>query len=597
MKKRFIGLLLCFTLFSMSILTGCSLFAQNTEMYYNTIVATLVKDDQTIEITKQELLEMYMSYGSMYEQYYGYSTEEAYQMSLTLVENNKISIVEGEKIVQERGGLTQKEKSYIWQETMDAVLENFDRYYQQIVEAEEETESDDITFEGYQKTAKIENGQIVRENVPTKVIDEYEFDQSNAHDYSSEADKQLIYTNLIGHVLGGDELYREAFEDYKQALISSEQGLNLSTDTPSLFEREIERLSNLMYETYMSTVYSEQFETYDEASYVTMRDILSLYSSKVRRDYVQYQIEDSSEYDSTIQSNAAGVYYYKNGEEDTKYFTVANILIMFNETQQEKYNEIYERFYGQSPDEGEIPEELVNSDVSYDGSYSRTDFENDLTALYNQLKPVVRQKEGQSNVYKEVESNLTQSELLQNIKTQLSNESNLNNKADLINQYIYMYNEDEGMFNAESCYVVGVDSNGEGVSSFVQSFEDAAIALYNNGQGKFGDVSQNYVRSNYGLHIIIYTGPAQNENIAKLLTTADENFTLSYSQGDENDPDSAIYTLYHTRVNPLVNKTYFDVLYDEIYQDDAANLQSLDIEELRNEYAITHFVDRYSDLF
>ena len=259
MKKRFIGLLLCFTLFSMSILTGCSLFAQNTEMYYNTIVATLVKDDQTIEITKQELLEMYMSYGSMYEQYYGYSTEEAYQMSLTLVENNKISIVEGEKIVQERGGLTQKEKSYIWQETMDAVLENFDRYYQQIVEAEEETESDDITFEGYQKTAKIENGQIVRENVPTKVIDEYEFNQNNAHDYSSEADKQLIYTNLIGHVLGGDELYREAFEDYKQALISSEQGLNLSTDTPSLFEREIERLSNLMYETYMSTVYSEQF--------------------------------------------------------------------------------------------------------------------------------------------------------------------------------------------------------------------------------------------------------------------------------------------------------------------------------------------------
>ena len=597
MKKRFIGLLLCFTLFSMSILTGCSLFAQNTEMYYNTIVATLVKDDQTIEITKQELLEMYMSYGSMYEQYYGYSTEEAYQMSLTLVENNKISIVEGEKIVQERGGLTQKEKSYIWQETMDAVLENFDRYYQQIVEAEEGTESDDITFEGYQKTAKIENGQIVRENVPTKVIDEYEFDQNNAHDYSSEADKQLIYTNLIGHVLGGDELYREAFEDYKQALISSEQGLNLSTDTPSLFEREIERLSNLMYETYMSTVYSEQFETYDEASYVTMSDILSLYSSKVRRDYVQYQIEDSSEYDSTIQSNAAGVYYYKNGEEDTKYFTVANILIMFNETQQEKYNQIYERFYGQSPDEGEIPEELVNSDVSYDGSYSRTDFENDLTALYNQLEPVVRQKEGQSNVYKEVESNLTQSELLQNIKTQLSKESNLTRKADLINQYIYMYNEDEGMFNAESCYVVGVDANGEGVSSFVQSFEDAAIALYNNGQGKFGDVSQNYVRSNYGLHIIIYTGPAQNENIAKLLTTADENFTLSYSQGDENDPDSAIYTLYHTRVNPLVNKTYFDVLYDEIYRDDAANLQSLDIEELRGSYTISHFVDRYSDLF
>ena len=597
MNKKFLGILLCFTLFSMSILTGCTLFTQNTELYYNTIVATLEKDDKVVEITKKELIEMYLSYGSTYEQYYGYTTEEAYNMSLTLIENNKISIIEGEKIVQERGGLTKKEKSYIWQQAMDSILNNFDGYYQEIVGEESAPTSEDVSFEGYQKTAKIENGQIVRENVPTKVLDDYDYDESKAHDYSSQEDKKLIYQNLVGCVIDGGDDYREAFEDYKQALISSEQGLNFSTDTVSLFEREIDRLCKLAYEGYMSTVYSEQFENYDEASYVTFSDILSLYSSKVRRDFVQYKVENSSEYDSTIQSNAAGVYYYKNGEEDTKYFTVANILIMFDETQQEKYNEIYERFYGQSPDEGEPPEELVNSDVSYDGSYSRTDFENDLTALYNQLEPVVRQKEGESNIYKEVESNLTQDTLLQNIKDQLSNETRLYSKADLINEYIYMYNEDEGMFNAESCYVVGVDSNGEGVSSFVQSFEDAAIALYNNGQGKFGDVSPNYVRSNYGLHIIIYTGPAQNENIAKLLTTADENFALSYAEGDENNPDSAIYTLYHTRVNPLVNKTYFDVLYDEIYQEESTSQQSLDIEKLRGQYSIKHFIDRYSDLF
>ena len=94
MKRKFIGLILCFTLFSMSILTGCSLFTRNTKMYYDTVVATVEKDGKTINITKKELIETYSSYGAMYEQYYDYTTKEAYDMSLTLLENKKITIID-----------------------------------------------------------------------------------------------------------------------------------------------------------------------------------------------------------------------------------------------------------------------------------------------------------------------------------------------------------------------------------------------------------------------------------------------------------------------------------------------------------------------
>lgn len=599
MKKKIVGLLLCFTLLSMSILTGCSLFTTNMEMYYNTVVSTLEKDGKTLTITKRELIESYSNYGAMYEQYYGYTTAQAYDMSLTIAENRKITVAEGENIVAERGGLTDKEKDYIWSQTVDALYDNFTSYYDEIVGTTdpESTSEDTISFTGYTKTAKIENGQIIRQNVPTSVIDGYtDYDENNKHDYSNEEDLKEIYTNFVNYVTtSGNENYEKAFDAYKDALITSERGLNLSTDTVELFDREIDRLARLMYENYIVEVFSEEYDDDSEISSVTINDVLALYSSKVRKGYVQYEIENDSSYDTTIQENAAGVYYYKNGDEDTKYFTVANILLMFDDKQQALYNSYYEKFYGQSSDDGDPPEELVDSDVSYDGNYSREQYEADLDALYSQLKPVVREKQS-DGTYVEKQSSLTQEGLLSLIQTELSNASSVTEKADLINDYIYMYGEDTGMFNAKSCYVIGQDSDGNAVSSFVDAFNDAGLALYNNGAGQFGDTSD-YVRTNYGLHIVIYTGPAENENIARLLLSADENYSLSYAEGDENNPDSAIYILYNTRVNPLVDKTYFDVLYDELYQEDQGTYESMMLENAREGYSIVHYTSRYSDLF
>lgn len=600
MKKKIVGLLLCFTLLSMSILTGCSLFTTNMDMYYNSVVSTLEKDGKTLTITKRELIESYSNYGAMYEQYYGYTTEQAYDTSLTIAENRKITVAEGEEIVEKRGGLTDKEKDYIWSQTVDSLYSNFTSYYDKIVGTETEGEStsqDAISFTGYTKTIKIENGQIVRLNVETSVIDGYtDYDESNKHDYSNKDDLKEIYTNFVTYVTtSGNQDYEKAFDAYKQALITSERGLNLSTDTVSLFEREIDRLAKLMYENYIVEVFSEEYDDDSEISSVTINDVLALYSSKVRRGYVQYEIENDSSYDTTIQENAAGVYYYKNDADGTKYFTVANILIMFDDEQQEDYNRYYEKFYGQSPDDGEIPEELVNSPVSYDGAYTREEFEADLDALYSSLKPVVREKQS-DGTYVEKSSTLTQDGLLSLIKSQLAGAKSYTAKADLINQYIYMYGEDTGMFNATSCYVIGQDKDGNAVSSFVDAFNDAGLALYNNGAGQFGDVSD-YVRTNYGLHIVIYTGMAENEDIARILQSANENYSLTYTSGDETNQNSATYILSNTRVNPLVDKSYFDLLYDELYQADQGEYESMVLQNAKEEYTIVHYTSRYSDLF
>ena len=594
MKRKFIGLILCFTLFSMSILTGCSLFTRNTKMYYDTVVATVEKDGKTINITKKELIETYSSYGAMYEQYYDYTIKEAYDMSLTLLENKKITIEEAKSLynISDDGqGLSDKEKDYLWKETIDALFDNLDSYYSDIVgEETTEEESESVTFEGYSKNAKIENGVIKKTSVAKKVIDEYDYDASNAHDYSNKEDKDYIYTSFVKFVTNENENYQKAFEQYRQDLITSEKGLNLSTNTVELFAREIDRLANLMFENYLIELYGEYYQDYSDVSSVTINDVLQLYSSKVRKGYVQYVIEQDSSYDENMQKNPSSVYYYKNDNE-TKYFTVANILVKFDDEQQETYNELYEKFYGQSPDDGDAPEV---GDMGYDGSYSKTQYEADLNELYGSLEYIVREPDSKGEVYTEKGRVADLNGLWTTISTQLKNAKDDSQRASLIKDYIYLYGEDTGMINAESMYVVGVDSEGNAISSFVDPFNDAAIELYNNGNAKFGDVSQ-FVRTSYGLHILIYTGVAENPNIVKLQEAVNENVVFEYEEGDEYNADSAIYILYNTKVNPIVDKTYFDVLYDELYED-SSTLESEKLQSAKNQYTITHYESRYADL-
>ena len=137
------------------------------------------------------------------------------------------------------------------------------------------------------------------------------------------------------------------------------------------------------------------------------------------------------------------------------------------------------------------------------------------------------------------------------------------------------------MFNAANNYVIGVDSEGKAVSSFVESFNAAGLELYNNGKGQIGDIS-GLVRSEYGIHVLVYTGACQN-----LFDGVDTSFELD---------DKAIEVLYNTRVNVLVDKTYFDVLYDEIYTDNFEHYENANLNFLRQDYQITEYSDRYSDL-
>lgn len=567
----------------MGLLAGCSLVEVDYNRYYNQVVA-VVENKETgrrEEITKRDLISGYQSYGYTYESYYGYSRERAVYETLQLLENRKITIITAEDeygYKMDGTGLSDLEKTYLWQQVVDSLNENLESYYSEIVGEEETEESDDITFEGYDKTAKLVikydsegNAYYAIESLAEVNSPLDGFHPSDNRDFNNSDDRAMIFDSFRDKVLASNDDYKRAFDNYLNDLIASEVGQNLSKDALSVFEREIERLYQTSYENYLLELYSYNNRPSASQSAITPAQIVNLYTNKVRASFAQYELEEDENYDSDVQDSLNDVYYFKNDQDSTKFFTVANVLFRFNDEQQARYDALTEKL------------------ESGEGGYTQVEYNQDIEELYGEIVPVVREYNEITDIYEEVESDITVDDVYAIMEQKLTSakaSGDVNEIGDTINEFIYSYGEDTGMFNAESNYVIGIDNEGNAVSSFVESFNEAGIDLYNgvyntSGKAEIGDISA-IVESEYGLHVLIYTGECQN-----LFDGITGNFSLS---------EDAIVTLANTRVNLLVDQTYFDVLYDELYTDNYSNYENEHLGLLRENYRITEYDSRYADL-
>ena len=331
-----------------------------------------------------------------------------------------------------------------------------------------------------------------------------------------------------------------ALEKYYDYLVSAESGLNLSTDKKSVFEREIETLCKQSYENYLMEKYSEDLLGKNEISSITAQDILDLYSQKVRTDYTKYVVEGDSSYSSTIESSYRGTYYYDGTSATNNYFTVANILFNKSTTEAGKYDLI------------------IRQDEDGDGVYELDK----------------KETKTRSEVLAFIQSNIAHPLAT----AQMSADKNI--ASDVIKECVFKYNQDPGMLSAEGNYVIGVDSEGNAVSNFVESFNEAGLALYN--QNVFGNVE--ITDSEYGIHVLVYTGKCENmfEGINEQFALVDDGYT----EGQV----SAFEVLARTRVHTMLDKKYFDVLYEELYQDKSSEIEQADLDVCKAKYSITHLI-------
>ena len=122
MKKLLNKILTVFItiILAMSTLGGCGLITTDTEKDMQLVVAEVKVDDITDSIYKKEMISAYNSYGYYYVNYYGYSLEEAYELILDNLINNKIVLFQSVKALTGATNLPGNEKGYFEQASLVA---------------------------------------------------------------------------------------------------------------------------------------------------------------------------------------------------------------------------------------------------------------------------------------------------------------------------------------------------------------------------------------------------------------------------------------------------------------------------------------------
>lgn len=600
-KNKFTALFMsvCMCLLTcVSLVAGCSLVTTDMSKYYNTPVASFTYENgEKEEVTKKELITAFNSYGYQYYQNYGMSLSEAYKYTLDAVINQKLVINSAEEKASKANGgevLTTKQKTYLWEKTYEAIEENIISYYNDlnnIKEDEEETSEDGVVSqEVYNPTANIVSNNdgtysIVLEQTTTSDVDSHDYWSGADRDINTQNDLDALYNYVLTFVRE-NPTYTQAFNKYLSQAKSSEEGMRLSTDNKSVFQREIMRVYGVLYDSFMVDLYQEQNQ--GNNSSVTIANILDVYTNRVVSDYNKYVTENASTYEDDVLKDVSKINYFKTT--GTQFFYVSHILAKFTDEQQAEYDRLTAIVDGES-----------------DGPETIGEAQAKIEDLYNNLSFPVREKNSDGEwveIKGEDGQTVTKSAaaVMEEVALKLATAGdNEYLKAEYFEEFIYKYNQDDGMFNSDRNYVIGIDyttpdtENGTSYtiySNMVENFTNAAISLYNQGNAQIGDIymqtdgdyASGLIRTEYGLHIMVYEGKVQN-----LFTGINQDFTLTVN-------DIQVLDSKEARLKAGIDKTVFDVIFDELNKDNFSIFENMDLQFLRSQVSIEYYPDAYKDL-
>ena len=541
MKKNLCLVLVC--MFAVvTLMSGCSLVTLNQGKYLSQVVASV----GDIEITKEELITTYNSYyETLSEQ--GYTQNDMVDYSLDLLIDRAIL----EEYSQSLYTLTQAEKN-------ETLIQAYDFIVSQIGELEgevraewnisssnsTETATSNTVYNEYEPIANFVDGQIV-------VVEDAEADNTPHFGFEDKVKGFKSYW-----VYEREDVANEAYKRYIQDLRDYEElkGINTESDDEVLLN-EINRL----YELYEKQAYLTRLQTeYNKSlvSSITPDMVLQEYQRLVNENKGRYDVASvgMDAYVTDMLDNASDVYYHPtNGE----FFYVTHVLLKFSDEQDEKLQAM--------------------KSLLEQKAITQADYDNFMEELAKEIKVNVLDENG--NATGEV---LSVNEAYNNISASVQAGSTLREKAINFNQYIYSYNQDPGIQNAEKDYVIGkkIDEETETRSRMVESFTNASRDLYDQylKDGVLGNIS-GLVLSENGYHIIMLTGVAENMVVS-------------------TNPIEACEDLNNYYVNAHTNETYFHKIFDSLVSDDKYYDTYVNgiLTDYKSQNQITKFVSRYSDL-
>lgn len=550
MKKKIFGLIagLCCTA---SLFSGCNLFGTDYNKYYGEIVAKNGK----YEVTREELINGYSSYGQELVSEQNYSTEEAMKatmkmllqrkMLLDTIKNNAAKELANTSLEtkdykyeltnSEYNAAVKEAWEYIDGQIKTYVTKNYDDPDTVFTEDEKDDSAHAGSKDEFTQTIKVEDGKI-------KVVTEEKEDDESRLSIYNYAQPTFIDSEIVDKVMKEYIADLKEAESYKKPKDTSDKAV-LNRELDRVFKTSLENA----YLTKFQTSYTNSFGT--ENGYLTgstTQAILDKYIAMYNANKEEYEIDSASFYKNVVDTSNRKNYVFYGYSEDI--IEVHHILIKF------------------ANDSSEYEKDPLLSDEENEES------KKNLNTINNTLA-----KERDSEGYetgKTVSVYDLRNTLIQNIIDYADGTYTRGSQAytDYVttefDKLMYKYNEDDGILNAQFDYAIGAN----GTTSMVEPFTNAAIDLYNEGYtGAISDI----VESSYGYHIILYTNKLSNVDLGAVDINLLASIKLTSSSTEENNMLEYMYSLvkseayssYESNVLATLEAGQTYTYYKSVYKD------------------------------
>ena len=554
MKKKLLAMILIVAV-AATLLTGCTLFPVDEERDYHQVVATVDYKEMSKDVLKGDLLNYYVQYGGTYIYYYGWTEEETLEyLCDSLARQNLLLLYAKEYLA------TQKDPDITDAEIAAMKAEDFltvdERRYciEQTNKSFEESWRSLITDLEEEQAA---NEGSTDEETPEEG-DTSEEEELEARPVRPEEEESDEY---VDEGMTDASQLPESFMDTVQSEIDAETDAtvrkNMSTALKELQDnlassfKDYAYYLNSQYETRILDKYSEALG--DELPDITDEELTARYNRLVSLDIAKYTDEEA--YASALESTSDIYYHTTQG-----YSQVRSILLKFTDEQTDALKTItnmvgeneeavdaYRAILALGEDvAGKMPAQfasLADLGVKVNVSNPGYDEEEDELAdaytdkgvdykviLYAMADYIAAKVDAAAAAATAAEISGNDLELVKQYAA-----------SEAITDWIYLVNDDNGMFESDS-YVLSPSGS---ASSYVEEYTVLGRALAEQGIGRYALPADSFVDGAAALEYAAAEGKEPTEILSavngKTYDIASEVVTSEDENGEELS--TTVYTL------------------------------------------------------
>ena len=511
--KKFLAVILV-TIIAITVFAGCDVITKNEERDYNQSLATVKYAGLTSTVTKGEFNESFNSLAYYYVYYYGYTVDEAATSILDSLAQRKLLILYVRDEIAKKQGvanttavadlLNAVEKN----EAVKSANESMAKWYKQVFEElwKEANSTDDTTDDTKDDDKVDETDKIAaRPTRPDKAEAEVNYDADlkpeDAEIKFFEKAKKDLFTakewEELNKVEGKVDYVDKALNELKKQLADN--------------YKSYDYYLNSAYETQLISKYKRElgkdFNPDDTA-------VKAEYDRYVSLNKEKFSIETEANYKAAISSSLTNTVYHPSTEHGYGY--VFNILFKFSDEQSTELK----NFTAGQPDKELVKAfrdalakgiKVRKSKLNYDPEAVCDDCKAIQTESKDPNKYCTKtETECNARPY-EVDENgdikkYNVMDVIKELEEKLGNATSFEEKREIATQYVYMVNDDTGMYNTSSNNAITGNGNGYLItpkgkdSSFVAEFTTLGRALIN-GESDIEGVAYDELKNKEGYDI------------------------------------------------------------------------------------------------